>query len=330
VKPRPAGTRAWGIFHPNAPEDPGQLDRLIEAIGAAPRIVMWYQHWGLDATRQFNPATLATVRDRGGVPLITWEPWNPQDPGDKRFRLQRLLTGAHDDYIRGWARGLKAHDGPVMLRWGHEMNGFWYPWAAQWGAKPTDPPNEERANQYIRSWAHIRGIFDTVYDGAPSNVSWVWCPNIDFTGATPFSMIYPGAASVDWVGLDGYNWYGEQAWRTFPQIFGSSLQELRRIAPAKRVMIGEVASNEDPVKNGRKAAWIRSTYLEVIPRDYPEIEAVIWFDQDKERPWAVTPWWPTEGWSDARRVQSLKAFKEVARSVTWAGTPGLRSGRTRP
>ncbi|MFM9105730.1 MAG: glycoside hydrolase family 26 protein [Chloroflexota bacterium] len=344
--PVPTGQRAWGIFHPNMPENPewlapgdsGQLGRLIQTIGTAPGIVMWYQAWGLDATKTFNPALLAAVRNAGATPMITWEPWNPYDAWDRRFRPTQLLRGEHDAYIRSWAEGLKAYGDPVMIRWGHEANGFWYPWSAQWGAQAGDPPNATQAAQYVRSWQRIRQIFRQVYGGPAANVSWVWCPNVSFTGSTPLDMIYPGADEVDWVGLDGYNWYSspEEAWRSFDDIFAPSLATLRSLAPGKPVVIGEVASHEDGQQITRKADWIRATFLQDIPARHPQIRAFIWFDEDKERSWAVTKWWPTEAWDPAyqlNRIRSLEAFRDVAASDYWAGAPlaarSRRSGRPR-
>ncbi len=341
--PTPKVGRAWGVFHPDVPQNPaallpgdfGLLGKLTNNIGRTPGIVMWYQAWGLDATKGFNPALLGLVRDAGSVPMITWEPWNPWNAWDERYRPTQLLKGDHDGYIRSWAEGLKSYGGPVLLRWGHESNGFWYPWAGQWGAQPGDPPNETQASQYVRSWKRIQRIFREVYGGPTENIAWVWCPNIDFTGATPLSMIYPGADAVDWTGLDGYNWYSDpnSAWKSFGDIFEASLGILRSVAPGKPVIIGEVASHEDGQQLDRKADWIRTTFLEEIPQRHPEIRAFIWFDEDKERSWAVTQRDPGMAWDanyQANRIRSLAAFREVAASEFWDGVPlASPSSRTR-
>ncbi len=45
-----------------------------------------------------------------------------------------------------------------------------------------------------------------------SNVSWVWNPNVSYTGSTPLGGLYPGDGYVDWVALDSYNWGTTVSW----------------------------------------------------------------------------------------------------------------------
>jgi len=49
-------------------------------------------------------------------------------------------------------------------------------------------------------------------------------------------------------------------------------------------MIGEMASTEQA---GNKASWISDTYTTQIPRYFPRIKAVVWFNIDKETDWRI-------------------------------------------
>ena len=42
-----------------------------------------------------------------------------------------IIGGAHDDYIRAWAEGVRDLGYPLAIRFAHEMNGDWYPWSEQ-------------------------------------------------------------------------------------------------------------------------------------------------------------------------------------------------------
>ncbi|MCU1283032.1 MAG: glycoside hydrolase family 26, partial [bacterium] len=93
------------------------------------------------------------------LPLITWEPHEP---------LDEIIAGTHDAVFHQRAQGARDLGVDILLRWGHEMNGNWYPWA---GA------NKGGANggsaKYIAAYRHVHDLF--VADGA-TNVAWVWCP----------------------------------------------------------------------------------------------------------------------------------------------------------
>jgi beta-mannanase len=106
-----------------------------------------------------------------------------------------------------------------------------------------------------------------------TNVTWVWCPNLEFSGSVPYSQLYPGDAYVDWTCLDGYNKGGSS--KSFSDLYTQSYDDLVKLAPSKPVMIGEVASLE--YSAGTKASWI-SNMLSVLPTNFPQIKALVWFN----------------------------------------------------
>ncbi len=154
------------------------------------------------------------------------------------------------------------------------MNGWWlYPWAAKLNGKS--------AADFVAAWRHVHDVF--VQAGA-TNVTWVWCPNITTNNTVPFSALYPGDAYVDWTCLDGYNFYPD--WLGFGTIFtGSGLNWLQdsyhqilAVAPAKPIMIGETASVEEGDGGAMKAAWLTDALTVQLPRNFPAIKAVVYFN----------------------------------------------------
>jgi beta-mannanase len=145
------------------------------------------------------------------------------------------------------------------------MNGRWYPW--------SPGVNGNTAADFVAAWRHIHELFASV--GA-TNVTWVWCPNVNPNGKlTPFQDVYPGDAYLDWACLDGYN-FGT-TWRSFGTIFGSSYLALTEsVAPAKPLMIGEVGSVE--AGDGSKAAWITDALTTQLPTNFAKVEAFLWFN----------------------------------------------------
>ncbi|MBA3413919.1 MAG: hypothetical protein H0U10_01670, partial [Chloroflexia bacterium] len=265
-----------GAFVPGVPGNRDRLDAFAKRTGHEPAIVMWYQHWGFPDTKEFDPKLLANASAHGATPMITWEPWDTIQ-GANSFPLRQIAAGDFDPYVRTWADGLATFERPVYLRFGHEMNGTWYPWCVG--------QNRNTAEDYVQAWKHLRDVF---VEKKADNVRWVWSPNVSYNGSAPLdNVLYPGDAFVDWIGIDGYNWgtqTDDHRWQSFAKVFGPTLAEIDAIAPAKPVMIAETASAEE---GGDKAAWVRSALLHDLPLRYPKVRALVWFDEEKERDWTV-------------------------------------------
>lgn len=252
--------------------DLNQVNAFEQAVRGHAGIVQWFADWAHNP--HVDVAQLAAVAARGSIPQISWEPWdytrglNRPQPA---FRLSTITAGRHDGYIRTWARELAAYGQPVLLRFAHEMNGTWYPWA--------QASNGNHRGDYRRAWRHVHAIFQA--EGA-TNVKWIWSP----VAKTLDNLDYPGDDVVDEVGLSGFNggtalrWTG---WRSFVSIFAGPLSQLHAIAPHKPVQISEVGSAE---AGGDKGRWIADmfTYL----RKHPGIRSVLWFDLRKQTDWRIS------------------------------------------
>jgi len=294
---------------------------LFESIGKQPAIRMFYLGWGA----HFSPGLYNTYAGMGQITMVTWEymlrPAGDLEPYEGRL-LEAIVDGVHDDHIRMWAEQVRDFGKPVLLRWGHEMNGDWYPWSgALNGGGATDgfgdPDLADGPERFVAAYRHIHDIFDQ--EGA-DNVLWLWCPNVPFEGLGDWNQIpnyYPGDAYVDWLCIDGYNWgtcgFGasfNSQWQSFDEVFGPGYAELQAINDSKPMIIGEYASTE---VGGDKAAWITDAY-ERIREDYPQIRAVVWFHISKETDWRINS-----------SPESLEAFKQAIAGDYWLEEwPGMR------
>jgi hypothetical protein len=113
-----------------------------------------------------------------------------------------IAAGKLDDYIRQYARDLKAYADPVLIRlFGGEFNGSWW-----YGQSPLANPNLTPAD-FVAAWRRVVDIFRAV--GA-ANVSFAWIPGT--YPPTPVGWVdsniaayYPGDSYVDWAGADSYD-----------------------------------------------------------------------------------------------------------------------------
>ncbi len=270
--PTTSGTVLFGVSTPSGAHNLSELDAFEASARKRVGLLMYFQGWAYD---EFNSGQAAAVSARGAIPEITWEPWDYRAGLDQpTYSLSSIIGGAHDPYITRWAQGAKAHAGPILVRFAHEMNDRHYPW--------SEVVNGNGPGQYVAAWRHVVDIFRAV--GA-TNVKWVWSPNVSYAGTTPLAQLYPGDGYVDWVAVDGYNggtalpWGG---WLSFTQVFATTLAELASVAPTKPVMIGETASTEH---GGSKPTWIREFFAELAQR--PQIQGFVWFNHNKETDWRI-------------------------------------------
>lgn len=235
----------------------------------------------------------SNIVSRGATPVISWMPYRT----DNNDVLQAITSGSEDQYIKNWIASYKSwrdsypkeNKPEIMLRFAHEFNGNWYPWAN----------NPEKLKD---AWRHLYSLFDK--SGINDSVSWVWCiNNVDIDDVNDITRYYPGNDVVDWTAIDGYNWgsnYSFSSWNSFDEVFSSAYVKLQTHYPEKPVLIAEVGSAEpddlpnafwgqdgnDADANESKEVWVRNMFSR-IKDHYPAIRAVSWFNNNKELSWAL-------------------------------------------
>ena len=248
----------------------GTVAQLETTLGRKLAIVHNFFGW----TDDFAPWVRSSLQT-GELPLVTWETWM----SGVGVPLDDIINGVHDTMIRARAQAAKDIGQKFFLRWGHEMNGNWYPWDGF-----HNGANAAATAKYIAVYRHIHDLFTSA--GA-TNVLWVFSPNVDSVPGdawNQWSNYYPGDSYVDWMGFDGYNWGTVLAggtWRSFADIVGTVYAGMA--AKGKPIMLPETASTE---LGGDKAAWI-TAMLPALRASYPSIKALVWFHMNKETDWRV-------------------------------------------
>ena len=179
------------------------------------------------------PATeMNSIRSHGAIPFFSWGSQSiPLDQAE-RAELPALRRDRRDATTPTSATSptaAKDWGHPFFLRFNWEMNGSWFPW--------SEGVNGNKTGEYVTAWRHVHDIFTAV--GA-TNVTWVWCPNVDPDNSFRRPQLaLPRRPYVDWTGLDGYNWGTNPAkpdrWRSFDQLYSSTYNKIAdTIAPRSR------------------------------------------------------------------------------------------------
>ena len=109
-------------------------DGFVEQVGRPPAIWSLWSDWGnIDATGCTggptslppDPAFMAHLHDRRG--LFIWQPVDSQQIDSPRFAYDEITKGTFDCYLKSFAQAIGSIPGPVLIRFAHEFDGYWFP-----------------------------------------------------------------------------------------------------------------------------------------------------------------------------------------------------------
>jgi mannan endo-1,4-beta-mannosidase len=226
------------------------------ATGARLRLVEFYNRF----PGPFQSAEAQQVVSLGALPLIQLNP--------RRISMAQLASGAYDSYIASYARQVKAFGCHVVLSFGHEMNGWWYPWGLPW----------TRPSVFIAAWRHFYNVFAAE---RVRNVIWSWDPTHQHSQyqpgktAHPAGMWYPGNKYVDWIGIDGYVGAGQN----FNQVFGYQLGNIRRLT-RKPIYLAETGVGD----GAHEVAQMRNLFAGIW---HWHLAGLVWFDLNRKNSWSM-------------------------------------------
>ena len=206
-----------GVYANSAPVSYAGLTAFTNTTGVEPDVVMYYSGW----FQSFPNGFASTAARNGAVPLVQIDPTD--------VNVAKIASGQYDGYLSSCAVALRSYRHPVILSFGHEMNGTWY----SWGHGHTPPA------AFVAAWRHIVSLFRAL--GA-RNVTWLWTVNIindTQHGSIPSpGPWWPGSSYVNWVGIDGY--YLKSSWQ-FAPLFGPTIGAVRKLT-SDPILIAETAA----------------------------------------------------------------------------------------
>jgi mannan endo-1,4-beta-mannosidase len=248
-----------GAYRRGVPGSYAPIEELARATAARLNVALYYSGW----REKFRSAFAVQAAANGAVPFIQIEPL--------RVSLAAIVAGVYDTYLETFATGVASYGArtghAVIIGFGHEMNGYWYPW----GYRHTSP------KVFVAAWRHIVTVFRQ--QGA-DNVTWLWTVNIidQRGGIRSPAAWWPGSSYVTWVGIDGY--YLRRNWQ-FAPLFGPTIKAVRALDLFIPILIAETGaapSSGQPAKIANLFAGIRAYGL----------LGFVWFDAPGTQDWRLT------------------------------------------
>ena len=206
-----------GIYHSAFPDFGGTEDivtakRINDFETLVNKNIVWAyfsNNWYNNI--QFPTTEVNTINAAGKIPFIRIMPRTNFDEGgpDPNYTMQKIIDGDFDTALTQWALDAKNTNIPLLVEFGTEVNGNWFPWNGQYnGAGKTtgygDPNLFDGAERFRDAYRHI---IDICNSNRVNNITWFFHidaysePNTDWNKIENY---YPGDNYIDWLGVSAY------------------------------------------------------------------------------------------------------------------------------
>jgi mannan endo-1,4-beta-mannosidase len=237
-----------------APKSNSQVKTFTARTGIKPRLLVYYSGW----PQPFRMGFATIAAREGAVPLVQMNP--------TEIDISAIVNGQYDSYLNTYAMAVHAYGHPVILSFGHEMNGYWY----SWGHTHTSPAT------FVAAWRHIVTLFRRL---GVRNVTWLWTVNtVHLHGRVPSpAPWWPGKSYVNWVGIDGY--YTNSS-SVFASVFGPTIVAVRALTHVP-ILIAETSATPASAQPEKIANLFAGVHLYGLL-------GFVWFDSYSKVDWRIS------------------------------------------
>jgi len=290
LKSPPAGTFYHGVFPGGKTGDEDDITRsdvdvYERTVGQKVAWVYFSHNWFNG--REFPVETAEWIRERGAIPFIrlmlrsSTEEW-AREP---LYTLQAIIDGQFDEDLRRWGRRARRFGSPLLVEYGTECNGDWFPWNGRWhGGGRTkgfgDPDKPDGPERFVAAFRHL---VQTIRGAGADNITWVFHLDVNDSPDVKwnrFEQYYPGDDVVDWIGVSAYGPLTPMRTEcdSFREMMDRTSRRLDRLAPGKPVVVVEFGCTA-----GSPAAkpdeWAEAAFSALFSNRWPRIIGFSWWSE---------------------------------------------------
>ncbi|MFB3881443.1 MAG: glycosyl hydrolase [Armatimonadota bacterium] len=284
----PAGTLYHGVYPGGTSgwEDDitaGQVTSYQQAVGKQVAWVYFSNNWF--AGTAFPTATATWIREMGAVPYIRLMLREEEDGVPNRFSIEEVLAGHLDGELHAWMRGAREFGTALIVEFGTECNGDWFPWNGAYHGGGTldgfgDPTKPDGPERFVRAYRRIALIARAEH---ARNITWVF--HINATGWplaawNRFENYYPGNAFVHWIGVSAY---GPQAptdteYESFRAQMDACYQRIVTMAPSKPIFVAEFGATAGSPLIAPEV-WAGAALDDILGGRWPKLMGFSWWNE---------------------------------------------------
>ena len=173
------------------------------------------------------------------------------------YALDSINARGFDDELHAWACGARNFAHPLIVEFGTEVNGYWFPWNARYNG----PHGAEKFRQ-----AFTRIVWIARQAGA-SNITWVFHIAADDDPdsiGNHLEEYYPGDDWVDWIAVSVYGPQesDDHDWTPFRDRMQAVHERIRQCAPAKPIIVAELGARRND--EAKQSQWADAALASLI------------------------------------------------------------------
>jgi hypothetical protein len=282
-----------GIYHSAHPDfglrddapDAQEIRAFKELAGK--RIVWSFVSFHWDEGLSFPSDACRVINGEGVVPLVGMMPWSKLEfsAREEKYTLSAIIEGKFDAELRRCAGEARELWFPIMVEFGPEANGAWFPWSGFWNGASLDsygrkghPDGPERFRDAYRR------VIDIFREEGVRDVTWVFhisssaSPKDEWNSARYY---YPGDDYIDWIGASVYGRLrGDGPAIPFSSIMDRIYPGLCAVSAVSPIALLELGVSES--RDGKdKPSWMRDALQALNDGRYPRIAAISWWNKKR-------------------------------------------------
>ncbi len=276
---------------------------FARAVGKKPAIVVFSHEWGVN--KSFPSKQFAEIFESGATPWVRLMLRSDiqQNKPEPLFTLSRILNGAYDAELRNWAVQVQNLGYPVIVEYGTEVNGKWFPWNGYWTG------NAHGAEKFRETYRHIFQVLEK--EGATNLVRVYhvnWHSNPDDSWNT-IEAYYPGDEFVDIIGVSVYGALtpNEKNVKPFSEMMDLSYQEIAALNTSKPIIVAETGTDiHNP--NMNSFLWTKDALMDLSSGRWPGVIGIVWWNSA----------WPNDsafGYNTSMRVEEDSTLQELLHNL---------------
>jgi len=206
-----------GVYHGAFPDFGGEESsvtpqKILDFENLIGKEIAWAyfsDNWFDNLSFPYDEVT--TIHNTGRTPFIRMMARSDfrENRPDPTYTMQRILDKEFDTQLKSWANAAKNIGYPLLVEFGTEVNGSWFPWNGEHNGGETKDQygNINLADGPERFRDAYRHIIDLFRNEGVKNITWFF--HVDAYGEPiePWNAIenyYPGDDYIDWLGVSIY------------------------------------------------------------------------------------------------------------------------------
>jgi hypothetical protein len=251
-----------------------------EKAAGRPAAWVYFSHnWFRD--RRFPTATVNWIRRSGAIPYIRLmlRSSSQENRREPLFTLVNIADGDFDEDLAAWGRAAAAIDGPLLVEWGTECNGSWFPWNGSWN---YDDTKSEGPRRFVAAYRHI---IHTIRRAGARNLQWVFHANshdVPEGKWNRFEAYYPGDSWIDLLAVSIYGpktpGDGDGELHPFTEQMDAIYPRLQQLAPEKPLLIAEFGCTAGHAKMAADQ-WVAEAFQALFAGRWPHVVGFSWWNE---------------------------------------------------